>query len=334
MQSVSLSSIRTDGGTQMRANLNDDTVADYAAIIRDGTDFPPVTLFFDGSTYWLADGFHRFFAYKQAGAEEIAAEIHQGAKRDAILFSVGANSNHGLPRSRDDKRKAVLTLLKDEEWSSWSDREIARRAGVHHQLVATLRASLDDHPVSRTYTNRHGSTGTMETGNIGKPADEKQAEREARKTAQEEAERQRAANIAQLPQDVRQRMEAQAEARTKPVIDGGETVGLPPEGRIAELEAENESLKAELATKDERIGALSRLEEMEALFAEGGVDALLAAKDRVIESKDAMIRSQGDSLKKWMDECKALRKRLNIQAPATETVIDMATGEVKQNALA
>lgn len=329
MQSVNLSDIRTDGGTQMRANLSDDTVADYAAIIREGADFPPVVLFFDGSTHWLADGFHRFFAYKQAGAVEIPAEVQQGTKREAILFSVGANAAHGLPRTREDKRKAVQTLLNDEEWAGWSDREIAKRAGVHHQMVATLRSSLDDHPVTRNYTTRHGTPATMDTGNIGKTQAEKDAERAARQEQIEAAERQRADNLAQLPEVVRERMTATEAAIADRAAAKGETVGALPEDRIAELEAKVESLELELFEKAQRIAALGRLEELEALFEMEGVDGLLAAKDRVIESKDAMLHSQGESLEAWKKECMSLRKRLNVEQPATNTVIDMQSGEVR-----
>ena len=33
---------------------------------------------------------------------------------------------HGLRRSNADKRRAVLTLLNNEEWAKWSAREIAK----------------------------------------------------------------------------------------------------------------------------------------------------------------------------------------------------------------
>ena len=68
---------------------------------------------FDGTDYWLADGFHRFWAAKEAGLTEIYEEIHPGTLRDAILFSLSANSKHGLRRTNADKRKAVQTLLDD-----------------------------------------------------------------------------------------------------------------------------------------------------------------------------------------------------------------------------
>ncbi len=134
-----LDAIRIDGGTQCRAELDEGAVTDYAAAIRSGADFPSVVVFFDGKHYWLADGFHRYHAHKHAGAIEINADVRNGTKRDAVLFSVGANAVHGLRRSNADKRKAVETLLRDKEWSQWSDREIAKACGVTHPFVASIR---------------------------------------------------------------------------------------------------------------------------------------------------------------------------------------------------
>jgi hypothetical protein len=39
--------------------------------------------------------------------------------------SVSANAPHGLRRTNADKRRAVVRLLEDTEWSQWADREIA-----------------------------------------------------------------------------------------------------------------------------------------------------------------------------------------------------------------
>lgn len=139
LTTLHLDAIRIDGGTQCRAELDDGAVADYAAAIRSGADFPSVVVFFDGKHYWLADGFHRYHAHKHAGAIEINADVRNGTKRDAVLFSVGANAVHGLRRSNADKRKAVETLLRDKEWGRWSDREIAKACGVTHPFVASIR---------------------------------------------------------------------------------------------------------------------------------------------------------------------------------------------------
>ncbi|MBX7219625.1 MAG: hypothetical protein K1Y36_06750, partial [Blastocatellia bacterium] len=50
--------IRIDGGTQPRTEINLDVVADYAETLKQKV-LPSVDVFFDGTDYWLADGFHR-----------------------------------------------------------------------------------------------------------------------------------------------------------------------------------------------------------------------------------------------------------------------------------
>ena len=142
LETVILDDIRTDGGTQPREYLNELVLSEYAESMAEGTEFPPVVLFFDGDYYWLADGFHRFFAAKKCGAHDLVADVRQGARRDARLYAVGANAAHGLRRTNADKRRAALTLLQDEEWQRWSNREIARQCGVTHTFVAKLRREL------------------------------------------------------------------------------------------------------------------------------------------------------------------------------------------------
>jgi len=79
---------------------------------------PPITVFFDRTDHWLADGFHRFFGPQKVGRESILAEIHNGTRRDAILYACGANNEHGLRRTNADKRKAITLLLQDEDEAS------------------------------------------------------------------------------------------------------------------------------------------------------------------------------------------------------------------------
>ena len=139
MKNISLDAIRIDGGTQCRVELNKSALADYAQALRDGVELPPVDVMFDGTDNWLADGFHRYHAYCAEKRSTIPANVLNGTVRSAVLYSVGANGTHGLRRSNADKRKAVMTLLADAEWSAWSNREIAERCGVGHPFVAALR---------------------------------------------------------------------------------------------------------------------------------------------------------------------------------------------------
>ena len=79
-----------------------------------------------------------------------------------------------LRRSNADKRRAVETLLADEEWRGWSDREIAKRAGVDPKFVGNLRREQPvtvDRPQSPA--PRKTSDGrVMNTANIGRRAAE------------------------------------------------------------------------------------------------------------------------------------------------------------------
>jgi hypothetical protein len=177
---LDLADIRRDGGTQMRAELNPDTVADYVAVMQEHAGwgpFPPITVFYDGSTYWLADGFHRVSALNTVVKSpatpviedsRIPAKVIPGDRRAAILHAVAANANHGLRRTNADKRRSVETLLRDDEWRQWSDTEIARRCMVDPKTVGTLRKELARTMEIPESAERKTADGrTMNTANIG-----------------------------------------------------------------------------------------------------------------------------------------------------------------------
>jgi len=141
-QNLRLEQIRIDGGTQPRVCIDEQVVADYAELYSSGVDLPPVVVFFDGATYWLADGFHRYWANKAINSDHVFAYVHQGTQRDAILYSVGANAEHGLRRTPQDKRRAVLTLLHDDRWSSKTQDEIAKDCRVSRWFVNKISKEL------------------------------------------------------------------------------------------------------------------------------------------------------------------------------------------------
>jgi hypothetical protein len=156
---IAIDKIRTDGGTQAREEIDHDVAGQYADAMAGGAKFPEPVLFHDGKTYWLADGFHRVAAMRANGATHVVCDIRQGDRRAAILFSVGANAKHGLRRTNVDKRRAVMLLLGDEEWVKKSDRWIAEKCGVHHEMVSKLRPELAETASSPTArTGQDGKT--------------------------------------------------------------------------------------------------------------------------------------------------------------------------------
>lgn len=146
MKKLNLLNIRIDGGTQARLQLNQDVVKEYAEHMRDGEKFPPITVFHDGSEYWLADGFHRYFATKANAQTSIEAEVKTGTLDDAILYAFSANGRRGLKMSAEDNRKIIMTMLNHPEWSKWSMAEIAKHVGVSKMTVSRVKASMEETP--------------------------------------------------------------------------------------------------------------------------------------------------------------------------------------------
>ena len=131
-----LASIKRDPSLQCRLALNEEAVARYVDVV---DELPPVrVLEVDGEAY-LVDGWHRYEAHARAGRTTIHAFVEQGTRRDAVLCAVRANSDHGLPRTQEDTRRAVKVLLQDPEWCKLSDRKLAGFAAVSHTHVANLR---------------------------------------------------------------------------------------------------------------------------------------------------------------------------------------------------
>jgi ParB-like chromosome segregation protein Spo0J len=171
VKTLNLLNIRIDGGTQARLQLNQEVVAEYAEKMRDGEVFPPVTVYFDGSEYWLADGFHRYFATKANAKTSIDADVENGTQQEAKKYSWKANTRRGLRLNHDDYRNIILAMLQDIEAKEWSNRKIAEWVGVTHTTVNKIKNSLEadsSEPKEKKYINKHGKESVMKTEKIGK----------------------------------------------------------------------------------------------------------------------------------------------------------------------
>lgn len=178
MKEINISDIRIDGGTQIRKELNLDKVNEYAQQMDDGVEFPPITVFFDGSSTWLAEGFHRLSSERQRGSTTIKANVINGTIEDATLFALGSNK-HGLNMSAEDYRRSIEIMLKHPKWSTWSNVQIAKHIGVSAMTVGRVKKEREplSTKVMKTYVDKHGNESTMDTSKIGKkPKDEPKEE--------------------------------------------------------------------------------------------------------------------------------------------------------------
>ena len=164
-----IADIRTDGGTQPRAGIDLDVVAEYADVyLADPLRMPPVAVTYDGATYWLTDGFHRLEAAKTADLARIRAVVEPGTQADAQWRSYAANATHGLRRTNADKERAIRAALRHPNAAEMSNSVLAAHLGVTDKSVAKYRQQMErtsEIPKSATRTGADGRT--INTANIG-----------------------------------------------------------------------------------------------------------------------------------------------------------------------
>lgn len=139
MRTVKLNDIRIDGGTQGRVVIDQQHVYHMVEMMKEGYEFDPIDTNFDGATYWLVDGFHRYHAYKLMGIKEVMIKYVPGTQEEAVIRSYGVNAKHGLPRSFEDKKKVVLDALANPLLKDKSNYEIAKICVVSQPFVAGIK---------------------------------------------------------------------------------------------------------------------------------------------------------------------------------------------------
>ena len=145
-----------------------DTLARYTELTQEGIQLPPVTVFHDGQTHWLADGRHRLKARESLGYADIEVEVQTGTERDAQLHAFGANVCHGLVSTTCDRKRVAERLLQDDEWKEFPNRKLGELCGLSHTTIGKMRNSLESvsknstpsQPVSLTPSKKGVSTST------------------------------------------------------------------------------------------------------------------------------------------------------------------------------
>ena len=80
MSKLPVNAIRLD--FQPAENLLEDTVDEYVEMLLRGEELAPIRVRFDGTDYFLEDGFHRIEAAKRLGVSKIEAEVLPGTLAD------------------------------------------------------------------------------------------------------------------------------------------------------------------------------------------------------------------------------------------------------------
>lgn len=170
---LNIKDITVDQKYQSRISLDLELVQTYADLMRDGVRFPPVTVVLvDKATYVLVDGFHRYQATSDIDEYEIEADVITGTWRDVWLGKWKANTAHGKPLSRMEKRRLVLEMLSDDECVKWSNRQIGKHVGVSHTFVSALRTPESGNVATPPVEKKPVPAAKPEpSGNVATPAE-------------------------------------------------------------------------------------------------------------------------------------------------------------------
>ncbi len=115
-EEMELGRITIDQTLQVRSKgLDAATVERYRAVIQNGGELPPITVYrtdMDNKlVYLLAAGFHRMEAHRLEGRTTVYAVVRQGSREEAMIEAARSNLAHGLDLKKPDLRRALEILL-------------------------------------------------------------------------------------------------------------------------------------------------------------------------------------------------------------------------------
>jgi ParB-like chromosome segregation protein Spo0J len=155
-QNISLNRIAADPAFQPRiGGLDLDHIKTLEAVAE---AWPPLKVVQRGNGFVLVDGFHRFAAAQNLGQETVTAEVLDPPKDgDLHGLAFALNAVHGRPLTLSDRRAFAARLL--QAHPDWSEREIARRAGLVQPTVAKVRQELESQAAIQPTETRVGKDG-------------------------------------------------------------------------------------------------------------------------------------------------------------------------------
>lgn len=174
IEPIAITKLIRSSALQPRVKLDSETIADYASKMHrekgrtgfvinpmSGERWKNIIVYTDGEKYWLADGFHRVAAAEKRGHQLFQAEIRQGVKRDAFIYSLGANEDHGLKRNSRDKRTLIQKAVSDPELRNLSSRDLQDILKISHTHINNVRNEMINDGAIPALTEVKGTDGKL-----------------------------------------------------------------------------------------------------------------------------------------------------------------------------
>ena len=140
-----------------RDSLDEEVIAEYAALLRAGAKFPPAIVYSDKhGRMLLSEGWHTDAAEELLGGTHLRCLVRPGDIETAKGNSVRANRYHGHRRTNADKRR--VTEIAIQLYPHESDRSLAKLLLVSGTHVGRVRKALANESVESKSDSSTAST--------------------------------------------------------------------------------------------------------------------------------------------------------------------------------
>lgn len=121
------------------------TVAEYAGLMEQGVEFPPLLIAEVGKAKnrVLVGGFHRLAAATKAKVKTMAVDVAPCRTTfDAELLAFTDNVDHGLNYTAEERRQAILAILQTPTGKKLSNAAAAKKLGVSDMSIKRYRDAI------------------------------------------------------------------------------------------------------------------------------------------------------------------------------------------------
>lgn len=135
-QWVQMDCITRDPKFQVRNNLDQKLVRQYATAMTNGAEFPPIHLAKIQDALIIVDGWHRHAALHSLGERDVLAKVTTMTQDEALRASALANTKHGKPLKSSERRNVFKNFIrgkghKKPDGKLMTYREISEALGGH-----------------------------------------------------------------------------------------------------------------------------------------------------------------------------------------------------------
>ncbi|MGI8545355.1 MAG: DNA modification methylase [Aridibacter sp.] len=164
---VNVANITVDPAFQIRERLSEEIITELAEKYQQHDYIAPIHIIDAGNRLIVVNGFTRVAAIKRTTVRKINAVVIKTSEIYSLGLRLFHNSNNDQNFTKSELKSAVAELLKNEEFSRLSDRQLARNFPLSDKTIAKIRPETSaENPQIRTVT-RNGVEFPMDTSEIG-----------------------------------------------------------------------------------------------------------------------------------------------------------------------